>query len=65
VAGLSIVNGPSVDTVGEGFFEIGDGGSADSDLNKLSFVDKYLEIVSTSLCEYFCAHGGLEAITLS
>lgn len=61
---LAVVDGPAVDSIREGFLEIGNGGTANSNLDELSLVDKDFEIVSSSLGEYLCAHGGLKAISL-
>jgi len=62
VPSLSIVNSPAVHTIWEGFLKIRDSRSTYSNFDKLTFIDEYFEIVSTTLCESFCAHGGLESV---
>lgn len=65
MAGLPVVDGPSVDSVRKSLFEISDGGTANSDLDELPFVDEDFEIVSSSLGEDLSAHGGLKSIAFS
>lgn len=62
---LAIVNRPSVHPIRKGLLEIGDGWSAYSNFDELTFVYKNLEIVSASFREDLGAHGGLEAISFS
>ena len=64
MSGLSVVDGPAVHAIRKGLFEVGNGGSAYSDLDELPLVNKYLEVVFASFREYFCAHGGLKAVAL-
>ena len=54
-----------MDSIGEGLFQICNTWSAHTDLDKLSFVDKYLEIVSSSFGEYLGAHSRLKTIAFS
>ena len=62
MAGLAVVDGPAVDSVGEGLLEIGNRGTADSNLDELPLVDEDFKIVASSLGEDLGAHGGLKAV---
>lgn len=64
MTGLAVVDGPAVDSIREGLFEIGNRGTANSNLDELSLVDKDFKIVSSSLSENLRAHGGLKPISL-
>lgn len=62
MSSLPVVDSPTIDWIWESFFQLSNGGSADSNLDELSFVNKDLKVVSSSFSEYFCAHGSFEPV---
>lgn len=62
---LPVVNSPSMDTIRECLLEVGERGSADSNFDELSFINEDLKVIFATFCEDLCAHGGLEAVSLS
>ena len=62
---LPIIDGPSMDAIREGLFEVGKEGPTYPDLYELPFVDEDLEVVLPSFLEDFGAHGGLKSIAFS
>ena len=62
MSGLTVVDGPSVDGIREGLFQIGDDRSADANFDELPLVDKKLEVVPPTFTENLGPHGGFEAI---
>lgn len=63
VAGLPVVDGPPVDSIREGLFQVRERWAADSDFDELPLVDEDFEVVSPSFGEDLCAHRGLEAVS--
>ena len=64
MSGLAVVDGPPMNGIREGLFQIGDDRSADANFNELPLVDKKFEVVPPTLAENLGAHGCLEAIAL-
>lgn len=64
MAGLPVVDCPALDGVAEGALEVGDVRATYPDLDQLTLVNEYLEVVTTALCEYLRAQSGLEPVTI-
>ena len=57
---LTVVDAPAVNGVGECFFKVEGMGSADSNFDELSFIDKQLKVVPASLDKYFWPDGSFK-----
>ena len=62
VSCLPVIDSPAVWSIRKRLFEVGDCRPCDPDLQQLSLVDEYFEIVLSSFHEDLCSEGGFEPV---